>query len=178
MVVGKKIEELIARLAQKARAAGIHLILATQRPSVDVITGLIKANIPTRLSFQVSSKIDSRTILDQMGAEALLGQGDMLYLQPGGGVPVRVHGAFVSDDEVHRVVTYLKSQGEPNYIEGILEGGVLEGEGEIELDGVRHPLRPLTTVYIQPGCRHRAIGRLRLLNIPVPAFDSADEWFD
>ena len=130
MVVGKKIEELIARLAQKARAAGIHLILATQRPSVDVITGLIKANIPTRLSFQVSSKIDSRTILDQMGAEALLGQGDMLYLPPGGGVPVRVHGAFVSDDEVHRVVTYLKSQGEANYIEGILEGGVLEGEGE------------------------------------------------
>ena len=129
MVVGKKIEELIARLAQKARAAGIHLILATQRPSVDVITGLIKANIPTRLSFQVSSKIDSRTILDQMGAEALLGQGDMLYLTPGGGLPVRVHGAFVSDDEVHRVVEYLKSQGEPNYIEGILEGGVLEGDG-------------------------------------------------
>jgi S-DNA-T family DNA segregation ATPase FtsK/SpoIIIE len=129
MVVGKKIEELIARLAQKARAAGIHLILATQRPSVDVITGLIKANIPTRLSFQVSSKIDSRTILDQMGAEALLGQGDMLYLTPGGGVPVRVHGAFVSDDEVHRVVHYLKSQGEPNYIEGILEGGMLDGEG-------------------------------------------------
>ena len=129
MVVGKKIEELIARLAQKARAAGIHLILATQRPSVDVITGLIKANIPTRLSFQVSSKIDSRTILDQMGAEALLGQGDMLYLAPGGGVPVRVHGAFVSDDEVHRVVDYLKQQGEPNYIEGILEGGVLDGEG-------------------------------------------------
>jgi DNA segregation ATPase FtsK/SpoIIIE, S-DNA-T family len=130
MVVGKKIEELIARLAQKARAAGVHLILATQRPSVDVITGLIKANIPTRLSFQVSSKIDSRTILDQMGAEALLGQGDMLYLQPGGGLPVRVHGAFVSDDEVHRVVEYLKTQGEPNYIEGILEGGVLEGDGD------------------------------------------------
>jgi len=128
MVVGKKIEELIARLAQKARAAGIHLILATQRPSVDVITGLIKANIPTRLSFQVSSKIDSRTILDQMGAEALLGQGDMLYLTPGGGLPVRVHGAFVSDEEVHRVVDYLKSQGEPNYIEGILEGGVLDSE--------------------------------------------------
>jgi DNA segregation ATPase FtsK/SpoIIIE, S-DNA-T family len=126
-VVGKKIEELIARLAQKARAAGIHLILATQRPSVDVITGLIKANIPTRLSFQVSSKIDSRTILDQMGAEALLGQGDMLYLAPGAGLPVRVHGAFVSDDEVHRVVDYLRSQGEPNYVEGILEGGVLGG---------------------------------------------------
>jgi S-DNA-T family DNA segregation ATPase FtsK/SpoIIIE len=113
MVVGKKIEELIARLAQKARAAGIHLILATQRPSVDVITGLIKANIPTRLSFQVSSKIDSRTILDQMGAEALLGQGDMLYLPPGSGVPVRVHGAFVSDDEVHRVVEYLRARASP-----------------------------------------------------------------
>jgi len=129
MVVGKKIEELIARLAQKARAAGIHLILATQRPSVDVITGLIKANIPTRLSFQVSSKIDSRTILDQMGAEALLGMGDMLYMPSGTGLPIRVHGAFVSDEEVHRVVEYLKAQGEPNYIEGILEGGVLEGEG-------------------------------------------------
>ena len=135
MVVGKKIEELIARLAQKARAAGIHLILATQRPSVDVITGLIKANIPTRLSFQVSSKIDSRTILDQMGAEALLGQGDMLYLTPGTGLPVRVHGAFVSDDEVHRVVQYLRSQGEPNYVEGILEGGVLEGDTAAEGGG-------------------------------------------
>ena len=134
MVVGKKIEELIARLAQKARAAGVHLILATQRPSVDVITGLIKANIPTRISFQVSSKIDSRTILDQMGAEALLGQGDMLYLAPGTGLPVRVHGAFVSDDEVHRVVEYLKTQGEPNYIEGILEGGSLGDEGS-NLDG-------------------------------------------
>ena len=129
MVVGKKIEELIARLAQKARAAGIHLVLATQRPSVDVITGLIKANIPTRLSFQVSSKIDSRTILDQMGAEALLGMGDMLYMPSGTGFPVRVHGAFVSDDEVHRVVAYLKQQGEPNYIDGVLEGGVVDGEG-------------------------------------------------
>jgi S-DNA-T family DNA segregation ATPase FtsK/SpoIIIE len=128
MVVGKKIEELIARLAQKARASGIHLVLATQRPSVDVITGLIKANIPTRLSFQVSSKIDSRTILDQMGAESLLGMGDMLYMPSGMGVPIRVHGAFVSDEEVHRVVNYLKSQGEPNYIEGILEGGVLDNE--------------------------------------------------
>jgi len=127
MVVGKKIEELIARLAQKARAAGIHLILATQRPSVDVITGLIKANIPTRIAFQVSSKIDSRTILDQMGAETLLGQGDMLYMPPGTGLPVRVHGAFVSDDEVHRVVECLKEQGEPNYVEGLLEGA-LEGE--------------------------------------------------
>ena len=135
MVVGKKIEELIARLAQKARACGIHLILATQRPSVDVITGLIKANIPTRLSFQVSSKIDSRTILDQMGAEALLGMGDMLYMPSGTGLPIRVHGAFVSDDEVHRVVNYLKSQGEPNYIEGILEGGTLDGEGGDVLTG-------------------------------------------
>jgi DNA segregation ATPase FtsK/SpoIIIE, S-DNA-T family len=130
MVVGKKIEELIARLAQKARAAGIHLILATQRPSVDVITGLIKANIPTRIAFQVSSKIDSRTILDQMGAEALLGMGDMLYMVSGTGLPVRVHGAFVSDDEVHRVVAYLKQQGEPNYIEGLLEGGTLDDDGE------------------------------------------------
>lgn len=130
MVVGKKIEELIARLAQKARAAGIHLILATQRPSVDVITGLIKANIPTRLSFQVSSKIDSRTILDQMGAESLLGMGDMLYMPSGTGFPIRVHGAFVSDDEVHRVVAYLKEQGgEPNYIDGVLEGGAGDGEG-------------------------------------------------
>jgi S-DNA-T family DNA segregation ATPase FtsK/SpoIIIE len=132
MVVGKKVEELIARIAQKARAAGLHLILATQRPSVDVITGLIKANIPTRIAFQVSSKIDSRTILDQMGAEALLGMGDMLYMPPGTGLPVRVHGAFVSDDEVHRVVKHLQSLGEPNYIEGILEGGTLEGEGGAE----------------------------------------------
>ena len=130
MVVGKKVEELIARIAQKARAAGIHLILATQRPSVDVITGLIKANIPTRIAFQVSSKIDSRTILDQMGAEALLGMGDMLYMPPGTGLPIRVHGAFVSDEEVHRVVDHLKAQGEPNYIEGILEGGVMEDGGD------------------------------------------------
>jgi S-DNA-T family DNA segregation ATPase FtsK/SpoIIIE len=129
MVVGKKIEELIARLAQKARAAGIHLILATQRPSVDVITGLIKANIPTRIAFQVSSKIDSRTILDQMGAEALLGMGDMLYMPSGTGLPIRVHGAFVSDEEVHRVVKYLKEQGgEPNYVEGLLEGGTVDGD--------------------------------------------------
>ena len=136
MVVGKKIEELIARLAQKARAAGIHLILATQRPSVDVITGLIKANIPTRIAFQVSSKIDSRTILDQMGAEALLGMGDMLYMPSGTGLPIRVHGAFVSDEEVHRVVAYLKEQGgEPNYIEGVLEGGTVDDEGGLNLDG-------------------------------------------
>ena len=129
MVVGKKVEELIARLAQKARASGIHLVLATQRPSVDVITGLIKANVPTRISFQVSSKIDSRTILDQMGAEALLGQGDMLYMPPGTGYPVRIHGAFVSDHEVHQVVNHLKAMGEPNYIEGILTN---ETEGSSE----------------------------------------------
>lgn len=135
MVVGKKIEELIARLAQKARAAGIHLILATQRPSVDVITGLIKANIPTRIAFQVSSKIDSRTILDQMGAEALLGMGDMLYMASGTGLPIRVHGAFVSDEEVHRVVHYLKEQGEPDYIEGVLEGGTVDGDGDLSGDG-------------------------------------------
>jgi S-DNA-T family DNA segregation ATPase FtsK/SpoIIIE len=122
MVTGKKVEEQIARIAQKARAAGIHLVLATQRPSVDVITGLIKANVPTRIAFQVSSKIDSRTILDQQGAESLLGMGDMLYLAPGTGVPQRMHGAFVGDDEVHRVVEYLKRQGEPNYVEGILDG--------------------------------------------------------
>ena len=140
MVVGKKVEELIARIAQKARAAGIHLILATQRPSVDVITGLIKANIPTRIAFQVSSKLDSRTILDQMGAETLLGLGDMLYLPPGTGFPNRVHGAFVSDDEVHRVVSFLKEHGEANYIEGILEGGTAEDDaagigGEHSADG-------------------------------------------
>lgn len=121
MVVGKKVEELITRLAQKARAAGIHLLLATQRPSVDVITGLIKANIPTRIAFQVSSRVDSRTILDQMGAEALLGQGDMLYLPPGTGYPQRVHGAFVSDEEVHRVVEHLRKNGEPHFVEGVLD---------------------------------------------------------
>jgi len=126
MIVGKKVEELIARIAQKARAAGIHLILATQRPSVDVITGLIKANIPTRMSFQVSSKIDSRTVLDQGGAEQLLGHGDMLYLPPGSGLPVRVHGAFVDDDEVHRVVSAWKARGEPVYVEDVLNGA--EGE--------------------------------------------------
>jgi DNA segregation ATPase FtsK/SpoIIIE, S-DNA-T family len=122
MIVGKKVEELIARLAQKARAAGIHLILATQRPSVDVITGLIKANIPTRIAFQVSAKVDSRTILDQSGAESLLGHGDMLYLPPGTSIPTRVHGAFVSDQEVHRVVAGLKAASPPIYIDEILEG--------------------------------------------------------
>jgi S-DNA-T family DNA segregation ATPase FtsK/SpoIIIE len=152
MIVGKKVEELIARLAQKARASGIHLILATQRPSVDVITGLIKANIPTRIAFQVSAKVDSRTILDQMGAEQLLGHGDMLFLQPGTSVPVRVHGAFVSDSEVHRVVGALKGSEPPNYIEEILQGpsGPLpglpgeaqegDGDGEGGTDGEQDPL--------------------------------------
>src|SRR6266540_351882 len=135
MVTGKKIEELIARIAQKARAAGIHLILATQRPSVDVITGLIKANIPSRIAFQVASKIDSRTILDHMGAEALLGQGDMLFQPPGVGYPLRVHGAFVSDHEVHRVVEYLKQQGGPQYHDGILDAGAnAESEEGIGID--------------------------------------------
>ncbi|MEZ5465170.1 MAG: DNA translocase FtsK 4TM domain-containing protein [Lysobacteraceae bacterium] len=132
MIVGKKVEELIARLAQKARAAGIHLILATQRPSVDVITGLIKANIPTRIAFQVSSKIDSRTILDQSGAETLLGHGDMLYLPPGTAMPERVHGAFVSDEEVHRVVEHLKQVGgRPDYIEGVLEEVQTMADGQV-----------------------------------------------
>ncbi len=132
MIVGKKVEELIARLAQKSRAAGIHLILATQRPSVDVITGLIKANIPTRIAFQVSSKIDSRTILDQSGAETLLGHGDMLYLPPGTAMPERVHGAFVSDEEVHRVVDHLrKHSGGPDYIGGVLEEVQAMGDGTI-----------------------------------------------
>jgi S-DNA-T family DNA segregation ATPase FtsK/SpoIIIE len=134
MVTGRKIEELIARIAQKARAAGIHLILATQRPSVDVITGLIKANIPSRIAFQVASKIDSRTILDQMGAETLLGQGDMLYLPPGTGHPQRVHGAFVSDAEVHRVVEHLQAQSAPQYLDGILESSVDGGEDGISID--------------------------------------------
>ncbi len=135
MVVGKKVEVLIARLAQKARASGIHLILATQRPSVDVITGLIKANIPTRIAFQVSARVDSRTILDQMGAEALLGQGDMLYLPPGTGFPQRVHGAFVADHEVHKVVNYLKNLAKPQYVEGVLEESEPEGEGVVAQDG-------------------------------------------
>ncbi len=144
MVVGKKVEELIARIAQKARAAGIHLLLATQRPSVDVITGLIKANIPTRIAFQVSSKIDSRTILDQGGAEQLLGHGDMLYLPPGSGLPVRVHGAFVSDNEVHRVVHDWKLRGQPNYLVGVVEEhaagdgipGLTSGEDDPEQDNL------------------------------------------
>ena len=138
MVVGKKVEELIARLAQKARASGLHLLLATQRPSVDVITGLIKSNIPTRIAFQVSSKVDSRTILDQMGAETLLGHGDMLYLPPGTSVPERVHGAFVDDHEVHAVIAEIKKYGEPNYIPNVLEestAGVLPGEGSRDSSG-------------------------------------------
>ncbi len=159
MVVGKKVEELIARIAQKARAAGIHLILATQRPSVDVITGLIKANVPTRIAFQVSSKIDSRTILDQQGAESLLGMGDMLYLPPGSGLPVRVHGAFVSDEEVHRVVEKLKQQGEPNYIEGILEGGsnseIDEGLGNTNGSGQNAEADPLYDQAVEIVTKHR-----------------------
>jgi DNA segregation ATPase FtsK/SpoIIIE, S-DNA-T family len=137
IVVGKKVEELIARLAQKARAAGIHLVLATQRPSVDVITGLIKANIPVRIAFQVSSKIDSRTILDQMGAEQLLGNGDMLYLPPGQAMPERVHGAYVRDHEVHKVVDYLKGKGAPDYVEAVLQ--------EPDMNGAQVPgLEPLS----------------------------------
>ncbi len=150
MVTGKKIEELIARIAQKARAAGIHLILATQRPSVDVITGLIKANIPSRIAFQVASKVDSRTILDQMGAEALLGQGDMLYLPPGTGYPQRVHGAFVSDAEVHRVVEYLRAQGEPQYVEAILAAaGSSEGDDTPGIDGAGAEADPMYDQAVQ-----------------------------
>ncbi|MEK9771072.1 MAG: DNA translocase FtsK 4TM domain-containing protein [Nitrosomonadales bacterium] len=144
MVVGKKAEELIARIAQKARASGIHLVLATQRPSVDVITGLIKANVPVRIAFQVSSRVDSRTILDQMGAESLLGQGDMLYLPAGSGYPNRVHGAFVSDQEVHEVVNFLKSQGKPNYIEEVInasEGSDFSSSYDgVLTDGEKDPL--------------------------------------
>jgi S-DNA-T family DNA segregation ATPase FtsK/SpoIIIE len=150
MVSGKKVEELIARLAQKSRACGIHLILATQRPSVDVITGLIKANVPTRIAFQVSAKVDSRTILDQQGAESLLGQGDMLYLTPGHGQPTRVHGAYVADAEVHRVVSALKKQGEAQYIDGILDdpdGG--EGDGTSAEAGVTGEADPLYDQAVQ-----------------------------
>lgn len=143
MVSGKRVEELIARLAQKARAAGIHLILATQRPSVDVITGLIKANIPTRIAFQVSSKVDSRTILDQQGAESLIGQGDMLYLPPGTGMPQRVHGAYVADQEVHRVVDYLKSLGRPEYMDGVLDAEESGAGGEFGLGDLSAEADPL-----------------------------------
>ena len=148
MMVGKKVEELIARLAQKARASGIHMIVATQRPSVDVITGLIKANIPCRIAFQVSAKVDSRTILDQIGAEHLLGHGDMLYLPSGTSMPIRVHGAFVSDNEVHAVVKALRASGKPNYIEDVLDGpgGEVPGIESASADGrvgrrARSPLR-------------------------------------
>ncbi|MDE1461582.1 DNA translocase FtsK [Spartinivicinus poritis] len=156
MIVGKKVEELIARLAQKARAAGIHMILATQRPSVDVITGLIKANIPTRISFQVSSKIDSRTILDQGGAEQLLGHGDMLYLPPGTGVPIRVHGAFVSDDEVHRVVADWKARSEPDYLEEVLQGGDADVPGiaaENSDDSEQDPLYDEAVAFVTESRR-------------------------
>ncbi len=150
MVSGKKVEELIARLAQKSRACGIHLILATQRPSVDVITGLIKANVPTRIAFQVSAKVDSRTILDQQGAESLLGQGDMLYLMPGGGIPQRVHGAYVGDAEVHRVVEALKKQGEAQYIDGILdEPDLADGNGTSGEGGVSAESDPLYDQAVQ-----------------------------
>src|SRR5258706_869008 len=173
MVVGKKVEELIARLAQKARAAGIHLLLATQRPSVDVITGLIKANIPTRVSFQVSSKVDSRTILDQMGAEQLLGQGDMLYLPPGTGYPQRVHGAFVSDQEVHKVVDYLKSRGQPQYIEDVLECGEADAEnggtaGEVDVEA--DPLYDQAgDIVVKSRRALHSPGARRLPNGPQPA---------
>jgi S-DNA-T family DNA segregation ATPase FtsK/SpoIIIE len=164
MIVGKKVEELIARLAQKARASGIHLILATQRPSVDVITGLIKANIPTRIAFQVSARVDSRTILDQMGAESLLGHGDMLYLPPGTAIPTRVHGAFVSDAEVHRVVNALKQHAQPKYLDAVLEGpsqplagipGEEEEYGGREVSGADAEQDPLYDEAVQIVLRDR-----------------------
>ncbi|MGH8480535.1 MAG: DNA translocase FtsK [Gammaproteobacteria bacterium] len=169
MTVGKKVEELIARLAQKARAAGIHLILATQRPSVDVITGLIKANIPSRIAFQVSSRVDSRTILDQMGAENLLGHGDMLYLPPGTGVPVRVHGAFVSDQEVHKVVAYLKSRGAPEYVEAIVSGddetGAEDPVAELESGGEADALYDEAVRFVTETRRASVSGVQRRLKI-------------
>jgi S-DNA-T family DNA segregation ATPase FtsK/SpoIIIE len=169
MIVGKKVEELIARLAQKARAAGLHLIIATQRPSVDVITGLIKANVPTRMAFQVSSKIDSRTILDQMGAENLLGHGDMLYLPPGMGYPLRVHGAFVSDEEVHAVVDDLKSRGKADYIEEILSGeGVSTGgliPGDSDPQSEIDPLYDQAVAIITESRRASISGLQRRLKV-------------
>ncbi|MDX3775135.1 DNA translocase FtsK 4TM domain-containing protein [Chromatiaceae bacterium AAb-1] len=170
MIVGKKVEELIARIAQKARAAGIHLILATQRPSVDVITGLIKANIPTRIAFQVSSKIDSRTILDQQGAESLLGQGDMLYLPPGSGVPTRVHGAFVDDHEVHAVVADWKKRGKPNYLPDILSGetteeNLLPGETLEGEDGEADPLYDQAVAFVTETRRASVSGVQRRFRI-------------
>lgn len=184
MLVGKKVEELIARIAQKARAAGIHLILATQRPSVDVITGLIKANIPTRISFQVSSKIDSRTILDQQGAEQLLGHGDMLYLAPGTGVPVRIHGAFVADEEVHRVVRDLKRRGQPQYLSGVLDengdgneaGNSAEGAGGGEQDALYDQAVQIVIETRRPSISHiqrrLKIGYNRAANI-IEAMEAA-----
>ncbi|WP_346015673.1 DNA translocase FtsK 4TM domain-containing protein [Rheinheimera sp. 1928-s] len=170
MIVGKKVEELIARIAQKARAAGIHLILATQRPSVDVITGLIKANIPTRMAFQVSSKIDSRTILDQQGAESLLGQGDMLYLPPGSGVPTRVHGAFVDDHEVHAVVSDWKRRGKPNYISEILNGepsedSLLPGETMENDEGESDPLFDQAVAFVTESRKASVSGVQRRFRI-------------
>jgi S-DNA-T family DNA segregation ATPase FtsK/SpoIIIE len=167
MVVGKKVEDLICRLAQKARASGIHLVLATQRPSVDVITGLIKANIPTRIAFQVSSKIDSRTILDQMGAEHLLGHGDMLYLPAGSGTPVRIHGAFVSDNEVHRVVEHLRSRGAPDYVPEILQGAEEQEGGEAgeEAGGERDPLYDQAVQIVTESRRASISGVQRRLKI-------------
>jgi S-DNA-T family DNA segregation ATPase FtsK/SpoIIIE len=168
MVVGKQVEELIARLAQKARASGIHLILATQRPSVDVITGLIKANIPTRIAFQVSSRIDSRTILDQMGAEQLLGQGDMLYLPPGSGLPERVHGAFVDDSEVHAVVNFLKESAQPNYLEEIIQPPVEEANSDglaDASDGEQDPLYDQAVQVVVESRRASVSGVQRRLKI-------------
>ncbi|HAU07216.1 MAG TPA: cell division protein FtsK, partial [Gammaproteobacteria bacterium] len=165
MIVGKQVEESIARLAQKARAAGIHLILATQRPSVDVITGLIKANIPTRMAFQVSSKVDSRTILDQMGAEQLLGQGDMLYLPPGTGLPERVHGAFVDDHEVHNVVASLKQSGQPDYIEAIVQDAELSAASTDESDGESDPLYDQAVQVVISSQRASVSGVQRRLKV-------------
>ena len=168
MVSGKKIEQLIARLAQKARASGIHLLLATQRPSVDVITGLIKANIPSRIAFQVSSRVDSRTILDQGGAEQLLGHGDMLQLSPGMQAPARIHGAFVSDQEVHRVVDHLKTETEPDYVEGVLEGGELPAEsaaGEAGGDAESDPLYDEAVRMVTESGRASISGVQRRLKI-------------
>ncbi|RKZ96332.1 MAG: cell division protein FtsK [Gammaproteobacteria bacterium] len=167
MVVGKQVEELIARLAQKARASGIHLILATQRPSVDVITGLIKANIPTRISFQVSSRIDSRTILDQMGAEQLLGQGDMLYLAPGTGLPERIHGAFVDDHEVHQVVEFIKKNAQPNYLEDITQDQSNDGDMAIAdvSDAESDPLYDQAVQIVTESRRASVSGVQRRLKI-------------
>ena len=179
----KKVEEYIVRLAQKARAAGIHLILATQRPSVDVITGLIKANIPTRIAFQVSSKVDSRTVLDQMGAENLLGQGDMLFLPPGTAYPQRIHGAFLSDDEVLEIVAWIKRHSAPNYIDGILDGGMGDsadgfgggfgGENQDELfdQAVKFVLETRKT-SISSLQRHLRVGYNRAANL-IEAMEQA-----